>query len=456
MQKSYSLNFWIIFWISSAVFLTGWFWYWEIYNRGITAVNPALDYLPIEKTRKENYKAATELAQYFLKEDEKERNFLVLFQNDMELRPGGGFIGAFGIVKIKNGKIISIKTEDLSNFDAKISANTKPPYPIGEVMHVDSWKFRDSNWSPDFAVNAQKAEEFYKLGQGQENLDGVVGITSKVLASLLKVTGPVQLEDYPGIYDSENGILMLEYQVEKAFDEQGIERGARKSVMGDLARVIVGKVQEFGIKQRMELADIFFDDLKNKDIQLYFADENLQKSAEAAQWSGRVDGGWKKDYLMTVDANLGAYKSDYYVKRSFDYTIDLSKEMPVADLKITYKHTARQRDWMTKDYLTYLRVYVPEGSWLTGSKNFDGANFANELGKKYFGAIIKVPIDSIKTVELSYTLPKEIAQDYDLLIQKQAGLSGVPVSVHVIYPDGSKNGFSKNMDSDLKYSEVIK
>lgn len=87
-------------------------------------------------------------------------------------------------------------------------------------------------------------------------------------------------------------------------------------------------------------------------------------------------------------------------------------------------------------------------AWLTGSKNFDGANFANELGKKYFSSLVRVPLDSTKTVELSYTLPKEIAQDYDLLIQKQAGLSEVPVSVHVIYPDGSKNGFSKNMDSD--------
>jgi len=454
-MKSHSLKFWIIFWISSAVFLTGWFWYWEIYNRGITAVKPALDFLPIEETQKENYKAATELTQYFLNKEGGDKNLLVLFQNNMELRPGGGFIGAFGVIKIKDGKIISIQTEDLSTFDAKISAGEKPPYPIGETMHVDSWKFRDSNWSPDFAVNAQKAEELYKLGGGKENFDGVIGVTTNVLTSLLKVTGPVQIEGYPGTYDSENAILKLEYQVEKAFDEQGIEREDRKSIMGDLARVTVAKIQELGVAKKVELADILFEDLKNKNIQLFFSDGNLQKAVESAKWDGRVDDEWKKDYLMMIDANLGSYKSDYYIKRSFDYTVDLSRETPTASLKITYKHAAKQRDWMTRDYLTYLRVYVPEGAWLTGSKNFDGANFANELGKKYFGSLVRVPLDSTKTVELSYTLPKEIAQDYDLLIQKQAGLSEVPVSVHVIYPDGSKNGFSKNMDSDLRYSEVI-
>lgn len=452
-MKKYSLKFWLTFWLISAAFLTGWFWFWEIHNRGITAVAPALDYLPIGNQQKENYKAATELGQYFLEKDGKEKKFLVLFQNNMEIRPGGGFIGAFGIIKMKDGQVVSVETHDLSNFDERITDVVKPPYPMGEILKINSWKLRDSNWSPDFSVNAKKAEEFYHMGQGQENFDGVIGITTNVLTSLLKVTGPVQIEGYPGTYDSENAILMLEYQVEKAFDEQGIERRERKSIMGDLSKEIIGRVQGLSIKQKMELADILFEDMKNKDIQLYFSDRKMQDVVESAGWAGRINNTWNKDYLMTVDANLGAYKSDYYMKRSLDYTIDLSKDAPVANLKITYQHTAKQRDWMTKDYLTYLRVYVPEDSWFVDGKNFDNVQFGDELENKYFGAIVRVPLDSTKTVEINYTLPKVIAEDYNLLIQKQAGLSGVPVSVHIIEKDGSKKDYELILNSDSILSE---
>jgi len=37
------------------------------------------------------------------------RNYLLLFQNNMELRPGGGFIGSYGMLGIENGKIDNFK-----------------------------------------------------------------------------------------------------------------------------------------------------------------------------------------------------------------------------------------------------------------------------------------------------------------------------------------------------------
>ncbi len=410
-------------------------------------------YLPIGQENKTNYKTSLKLADYLLEKNGKTRTFLILFQNNLEIRPGGGFIGAFGIVKIKNGRLESIETHDLSNFDAKVPENIQPPYPMKEIGFVENWKLRDSNWSPDFVINALKAESFYHLGGGKEKIDGVIGITSNVLTSLLSVTGPVEIEGYPGTYDSENAILKLEYQVEKAFDEQGIERAERKSIMGDLARAILQRAESLSLKEKKQLVDILFSDLSKKDIQLYFTDKYLQNIAEKAQWTGKVDDSWRSDYLMTVDANLGAYKSDYYVKRSLDYTVDLSKDAPVANLKITYQHTAKQRDWMTKDYLTYLRVYVPSGAELTNLQNFNEDVSGEEFNKEYFGALVKVPLNSTKTVELEYILPQEIGNNYDLLIQKQAGINDIPTKLHVVAKDGSKKEFEIVLNSDFVLSE---
>jgi hypothetical protein len=407
-----------------------------------------MSFLPIDPAQKKEYRALATIGDYFLKKDGQQKTLLMLLQNNLEIRPGGGFIGAFGIVKIKDGSIVSMETHDLSNFDARIPDTVEPPYPMKETLHISSWKLRDSNYSPDFAVNAQKAEEFYHMGQGQEQFDGVIGITANMLTSMLKATGPIQLEGYPGTYDSENAIISLEYQVEKAFDEQGIARGERKSVINDLAKEIEKRIFTLSTSQKIELAKILIQDLKQKDIQLYFKDANLQKVSADANWSGLVDQDWNKDYLLTIDANLGAYKSDYYVKRSMDYTVDLSKDVPTAQLKITYEHTAAQKDWMTKDYLTYLRVYLPNGAWFTSGTNFDNVKFGSELNKKYFGAIVRVPIGTAKTITINYTLPKELATDYNLEIQKQAGINGEPVAVHIINKTGQKKDFSIVLDDD--------
>lgn len=454
-MKKYSRKFWIGFWLLAVMFLTGWFMFWEYKNQGIgTAVTDVISFLPIDENQKAEYKTLGKIADYFLKNDGKERTLLVLFQNNMEIRPGGGFIGAFGIVKIKDGSVISIETHDLSNFDGRIPDTVEPPYPMKETLGIKSWKLRDSNYSPDFTVNAEKAIEFYRMGNGQEELDGVIGITANTLTSMLKVTGPIEIEGYPGTYDSENAIISLEYQVEKAFEQQGIDRGERKSIMNDLAKEIQKRVWNLSAMEKIELAKILIADLEQKDIQLYFKDEQLQQTAMDSNWAGVIDASWNNDYVMPIDANLGAFKSDYYVKRSVDYTIDLTKENPAATLKITYQHTAKEKDWMTKDYLTYLRVYVPDGAWLVSAENFTMGRYGNELGKKYFASIVRVPLNSTKTVTLEYTLPKDIAKNYELKIQKQAGLIDVPMNVHIIDANGSQRDYATVLHSDMTLSEI--
>lgn len=442
MARVYSKKFWIIFWLTSTIFLVAFYFFLNFKNSNISDV---ADILPMS----EKYKSVAAFVDYFSAKDEQEKTFLILFQNNLEIRPGGGFIGSFGILKIKNSNISNLQIHDSGIFDGRVPDGILPPYPIPETLRINSWKLRDSNFSPDFAVNAQKAEEFYYLGKGGEKFDGVIGITTNVLISFLKATGPIQIEGYPGTYADENAIYDLEYQVEKAFEEQGIARADRKSVLNDLGKTILQKAAAFNIGQKIKLAEIIYDDLSKKDIQLFFTDPVLNAQARKAGWAGEVDQSWKNDYLMASDANLGAWKSDYYVKRSFDYTIDLTGDAPKAVLKITYNHTAVKKDFMTKDYLTYLRVYVPEGSWLVNSKNFADAKFGSEFGKKYFGAIVRVPLGTSKTVELNYTLPKQIADNYNLKIQKQAGLNDIPVAAHIIDKIGQKKDYSYIMNSDI-------
>ena len=455
MTKVYSKKFWIIFWSVAIIFLAGWYGFWQVKNSSpnFSAMSAMIDFLPLDALKKAKFKTMASFAEYLFAKDGEEKTFMLMFQNNMELRPGGGYIGSFGILKMKDGHVEALQTHDLSNFDGRVPDGIEPPYPMRETLRVSSWKLRDSNWSPDFAENAQKAEEFYKLGQGQEEFSGIVAINSNVLTSFLKATGPISLPGYPGTYDSENAVLALEQQVEKGYTEQGLGKGERKDVMNDLAIEIEKKVFTLNIAQKIKLAEIILEDLNRKDIQLYFKDENLEKKAQSAQWDGSVDKNWSGDYLMLVDANLGALKSDYYMRRSFDYTVDLSGDVPTAHLTVTYVHGAKEKDWMTKNYLTYLRVYTQAGSWLTDTKNVGDKKFGDDLGKKYFGTLIGVPLGQTKTVEFFYTLPKTAVENYDLLIQRQSGSGAVTGEVDVIYKSQNKVSYKIDLAKDWKLSE---
>ncbi|EKE11327.1 MAG: hypothetical protein ACD_15C00104G0005 [uncultured bacterium] len=446
-MKKYSWKFWAIFWASAAVLLVSFYFF----------LQPSRQSDSPEKENKlsmgKKYSIISGVVEYLLS-GEREKTFLILFQNNMEIRPGGGFIGSFGILKINKGAVSDLQIHDTGYFDERIPDSIKAPYPMEENLRVKYLKMRDSNFSPDFPTNAKMAEDFYYLGKGEEKFDGVAAITTNVLTSFLKVTGPVQLEGYPGTYTDDQAVLALEYQVEKAFDEQGIARRERKSVMNLLAKEIIKKSKNLSFQEKLLLFDVILDDLSKKDIQLNFKDQKMQKIIKDSGWDGGLDTEWEKDYLMTVDANLGAWKSDYYVKRDLEYFIDLSQEVPKIKVRINYNHTALQRDYMTKDYFSYLRIYLPEGAWLLNKGDFPDIRFGKEKlidGKerKYFGTIVRFPINSKKTIEFDYILPEKIAEDYVLKIQKQAGINDEPVRIYFTGQNGEKKEYSGILDSDL-------
>ena len=153
---------------------------------------------------------------------------------------------------------------------------------------------------------------------------------------------------------------------------------------------------------------------------------------------------------MIVDANMGAFKSDYYIKRKIEYELDLTTEKPTATLYITYKHTATHGDWRTSDYHSYLRIYVPEGANLLEREMVSYPNVQKEFGKTYFGFTVHALINRETHAKIKYELPESIKEDYRLLIQKQSGIENVPIIIKI--KTNGKEYLKKNiLKKDLKF-----
>ena len=456
MNQKYSVKFWILFVIGSILFLSMWFVFWEIRHRDMSTLGNLSSMLPVSDQAKRSLETVASIGARLADTDGEEKSFLILFQNNMELRPGGGFIGSFGILKIRDGHVMKFDVHDTGNFDGRIPDTVTPPYPMEQTLKIKSWKLRDSNWSPDFSENALQAVDFYRMGAGEETFDGVIGITTNVLTSFLDITGPVEIEGYPGTYGSYNAVLDLEYQVEKGYADQGIAAGERKSVMGLLGNVILTRVKELSLTKQYALMQAIFQDLNQKDIQFWFADADWQREIAAAGWDGDFDRNFDRDFLAIVDANLASFKSDLFINRFVSYTVDLRGEKIKSHLEISYEHSAEKRDWLTKEYQTYLRVYAPHGGWfgaISGEASLPPV-YGEYQGKRFAGVLVHVPLGTTHVVSLDYELPGGWKDDYDLKIQKQAGVNDMPVTVKIIRPDGKEEIKSFLLNSDTILSEV--
>ena len=362
--------------------------------------------------------------------------FLLILQNNDELRPTGGFIGVYGILESKNGEIVSLMTDDSYHLDMPASLNDwnlEPPAPLKKYLKVEKWYLRDANWSPDWPTSARKITEIYEgvsraADQPMSDFTGLVAITPDLIADFIALVGPITVKDVT--YTPENFQPLLQYNVEIAYKEQNISSWDRKEIINELVAELKQRLLNLPTADLAELLKIIDRNIAAKNLQIYFSNNDWQNFAGNLGASGEVqntDG----DYLLVVDANLGAFKSDAVVKKKINYTLDKNNGVLRAAVKLDYRHEG-DFDWRTTRYRSYTRIYAPLGSRLV---SFDGldpteADFSviddETLNKTVFGFFWAIEPGSAREISVNYLLPTALAEkfmsgEHQLLVQRQAG-----------------------------------
>ncbi len=361
-------------------------------------------------------------------------DFLIIMHNNDELRPSGGFIGVFGLLTSSQGEIVSLQTYDSYHLDMPAVGKweMEPPMPIKKYMKVENWYLRDANWSPDWPTSARQIQEIFygesaAIEQVAPDFTGVIGITPDFVSDLLQLVGPIEIRGE--IYTPENLQPLLQYTVEVAYLDQGISQWDRKDVVNELLAELKNRLYALETSSLPALFKIFNDRLETKDIQMYFNNSNWQALAQEMGIDGGVYSS-QSDYLLVVDANLAAFKTDAVVRKSINY--DLNNKL--AKLTLAYQHEGGF-DWRTTRYRSYTRVYVPLGSELISLKALEKANLEAEsissyddlhLNKTVFAFFFSVEPGTTGALELSYNLPATVIEqsqnnEYYLLVQHQAG-----------------------------------
>ncbi len=361
---------------------------------------------------------------------DQDRQWLLLFLNNTEMRPGGGFMGVYGLLQVRDGEIIDITTADTYSIDQLVESDeyvVEPPYPIEAYLGLDTWYFRDANWYPDFAESSKTAvqllrQEYSYSGQPVPEIHGVIGFTPTVVEMLLEVIGDVTVDGIT--FTSENFTETLEYDVEFGFKERGVAWEDRKAIINDLVDELMDRLMDVSITELPGLITAFEQMFTQKQIGMYSFDAQTQVVFEDADWAGVLDVDETDDFLLVADANMGALKTDHAMEKEIVYSIIPSDNGYQAQVDITYYHQGGF-DWRTTRYLSYTSILAPIGSELISTTG-DNASAYEELGTMRFGSYISIEPGETGTLSFVYSLPDSVSEAiedglYDLTVFKQVG-----------------------------------
>ncbi len=392
-----------------------------------------------------------------------EKKYLVLFQNDKELRPTGGFMTFYAVFRLEQGVIHVDKAGDIYTLDDSLPSHQPAPPIIAKYLpKVDTFNIRDSNLSPDFVESMKTFNKMYNTSRDKADIDGIIAIDTHFLVSILDVLGDVQAggltfnSNNDPRCDCPQAVFVLEDNTTKPVN---YIKTNRKGLLAELLFAIIQKALSSSPKEYWgNLMQTAINDAQEKHVMFYLFNPEAQKGIDALGWSGAIKP-FEGDYLHINDSNFGGAKSNLFVEQNVrvDFKIDGNGEV-TKTLTISYKNPKPHSDCnlehgelcLNATLRDFQRVYVPKGSTLISSKGSEVKTTVKEdLGKTDFESFLTVnPLGSAKII-YEYKLPFKVeGKTLPFLIQKQPGTDAVP---YEIYVNGNKtDAFNLSTDREIQ------
>jgi len=386
------------------------------------------------------------------------KTYMILFQNDAELRPTGGFMTAYAFMKVTKGKIDLLSSYDIYDLDARFNKRVPAPDAIKKYLNETYLNLRNSNMSPDFKVSMDTFSKYYNDIPGMIRPDGIIAIDTQLPVEILKVIGPIGVGGW-GNFSANNDprcdCPQVVYALEEIADRptNKIVTG-RKAVLGPLMHSMMANAMGSPKHLWPKLLNVAFDAIKQKHLLFYFFEEKTQIVAEDFNAAGRITP-TAYDYLHINDANLGGAKTDMFITREVEQEITVEGSTVTKTVSISYHNPYKGSNCnleagqlcLNGTYRDYIRLLVPKGSTLISVVGSEVKEIVSEdLDKTVFEAFFTMRPESQSKIVFKYTLPAMDLTTYRLLLQKQPG---TPAIKHTIIFNGTETVVQLDQDREL-------
>lgn len=375
------------------------------------------------------------------------KRFLILLQNEGEIRSTGGWISSYAIVGIEGGQIRELFVDDIYNADGTLEIQNKrftPPQSLANSLEITDYSFSLVNWYPDLYEVLLESESFVSaLGKG-DDLDGLLTIDISFIQKLLEEWSGIEVPGESELITSENLYPKI-FEMHKEFTPGST---SKSTFLANLANEIVTKTLSSDFEEYSDITSIFEESLDEKHLQAVFKNNEATKFFDDKNWDGQLDNKYVSAPIA-IDWNWGGNKANLYLKK--DYNLDITLD----EKDITYTYEINVVNESSKDiypegrYKNYLRVYIPSGSKVLGIEGMENNEYDiyNESGFKVIGGWFNTEIQDTNTFVLKYKVTKLDLGTYypvsvinnnaffDLNIFKQPGSRTESYVLNIQYPE---------------------
>ncbi len=346
------------------------------------------------------------------------RTYLLIVQNNAELRATGGLIGNWALLTVADGKVSVGEMHDPSEFNAALGNATAAQLDV-PAGFLERFPFRpqfamqDANVSEDFPTAARILTSLAP-DVGLPELDGVLAVDPVGLAALLELTGPVRVAGWPEDVTASNVVdITLRDQYAKFENDP-----RRNTFLGDVAREVVDTATSTNLGSPAKIAKVLGGAAHEGHVQLAFARPKEQRLAEQLEVAGEL-APVRSDSLAVNTQNAAANKIDYYLDRRIEYRVHLEPDADLraatvqARLTIRLENTAPatglprivigpfDENYVAGENRSLVSVYSPLGV-LQMTVDGQPVDFTagTEAGRSVYSHEVAIPAQSVRTVRL--------------------------------------------------------
>jgi hypothetical protein len=397
--------------------------------------------------------------------------YLILLQNDTELRTNGGFFGSFAVVTIKNAQL-SFRFQDIGVPDGQLDGHVEPPSPVQKAFGNGWFKLRDSDWEADFTKSATTIRWFLEKGK-EVNPDILMTLSLSDIKKIIEITGNFDVPEYNFTITPDTLYSLLQNEAEMKFFPGST---SKKDALTATGKALIKKLESLDSNQKLNIAYILYQSLKNQNILLNSPNQDFQSFLEKQNYAGTLQFVEKldtlSDTLAVIETNMGANKANCCLTRHTTHTINSRKTYITHQITIDYTNSSPLENPSPPttyggNYINYLRFYLPltaknisllaTPTLPTTLQNYPkpypidpNLDIASKYGFTEVGFFHITRSNTKSSLTLSYSLPITNQETFNLNILKQHGLISSPQTINIF-------GENQNttLESDFHYQTKL-
>ncbi|MBS1847840.1 MAG: DUF4012 domain-containing protein, partial [Actinobacteria bacterium] len=249
------------------------------------------------------------------------RHYLLLFGNPAETRGLGGFVGAWAQLDATDGQLTLVrhgKMGDLNDATPWESRHItgEPEYMARYGALQPARYIQNISASPDFPTVARVAEQLYPQAGGIP-VDGVMYIDPRGLAALLKLTGPVTVQDAPEKLTSANAARFLMH--DQYVKVPGL--GDRTDLLSNAAEATFKALTNRRLPTVSMITSVLSPAMHDLHIMATVNDPEANTYFTSIGLTGAFPKVKRKDFVSVRISNIGENKMDYFVNQASLYSV---------------------------------------------------------------------------------------------------------------------------------------